>query len=252
MHTNDKLLDSIEKDVARVQLLGSLPSSVAYARGSHSPSDRTTNLPDLSQPDWTVIRRRVRSIRGGKPGVQPGAVNPGITLTPPDFSPESPSSPIRFSDEQQNTHQDAILRILYFHTLLHPGRGYNHAMSSILAPMYLVLVLHEADHDDALQAESDAFWAFGEMLGDVGTFIGLTGGPDDANGVQELLKRFSEQLCWADRELWEELVRTKRVVEGILRLNTLRSIPNLLILHYPTGLSNGYRPYLLGLFPLET
>ncbi len=247
MRSNDRLLDSIEKDVARVQLLASFSSSATSAWESHPSSNCSPSVAELSQPDWTAVQRRVRAIRGDKLGVRPGSVKPEITLSPPDSSFESPSSPSRFS-EQQNKHQDAILRILYFHSLLHPDRGYNQAMSSILAPMYLVLVLHEADHDNALHAESDVFWAFGEMMGDIGGFIGLIGELDDANGVQGLLRQFSEQLCWADRELWEELVCTECRVESILQLSISHSIQNHLILHYPTGLFNGYHPSLLGFF----
>ncbi|KAF8313557.1 rab-GTPase-TBC domain-containing protein [Cantharellus anzutake] len=199
----DRLLEGIEKDVAAMDLQAFFPT---YSGPSSSSWSSPPGRQEISQPHWAAIQCRVRSIRKVKSGPQRNSVQPEITLSLPD-SPLVSSVPpaIENADEPQNSYRDSLLRILYFHALLYPDRGYNQAMSFVLAPLYFVLALHEVDYDNALQAESDVFWAFGEMVGDLGSFIGLVGDLNDTNGVQGVLGRLSERLCWADNGLWEEL-----------------------------------------------
>ena len=79
-------------------------------------------------------------------------------------------------------------------------------MPSLLAPIYFVLATQEDDYDDPYQAEADTFWAFGELIGDVGPVIGAVGEDQGEEGVRGLLRLFSERLKWADEELWVNLV----------------------------------------------
>jgi hypothetical protein len=73
--------------------------------------------------------------------------------------------------------------------------------------------------EEGSHSEADTFWAFGELIGDIGDVIGDPGDWKSFNegipsaaatprGVMGAMQQLSERLRWADTELWLELVCT--------------------------------------------
>ncbi|KAF9504295.1 hypothetical protein BS47DRAFT_693048 [Hydnum rufescens UP504] len=210
---NDRLLDTIFKDVSRTQPMVSFFSSL-MSSGHHQRAQTPANEEDLppmaSRTD--ILVDRLRLLRGTTM-ISPlfPEMAPQIMISMPDSDAydSKHQTPHSLHDmrplESAHSHRNALLRILYFHSLLHPDHPYNQAMPSLLAPLYFVLATQENDYDDSYEAEADTFWAFGELVGDVGSVIGTVDEDQGEEGVRGLLRLFSERLKWADEELWDQL-----------------------------------------------
>ena len=99
---------------------------------------------------------------------------------------------------------------------------YVQGMSELVAPIYYVFS-HSSESD---QAESDTFWAFSTLMGEIGDFYvqdsdgsllehseSISFDPERGSrtGLGATLKRFARQLYWLDAELAYELHKKKEV-----------------------------------------
>lgn len=102
----------------------------------------------------------------------------------------------------------SLLRILFFHSILHPDHLYSQTWPYLLVPIYHIVATEGAESGDPYQAEADAFWAFGELMTDLSPILGNE--ENDGNqGILSYLRSFSDRLKWADEELFQVLVRTR-------------------------------------------
>lgn len=175
-----------------------------------SPTEESTLLPDDFPPltAFESLADRVTAMRHGA-RVQ-AAPPPQIMIVPDDDdqpnplnenSNQQPEPPLTFDVAS------SLTRILYFHASLHPDRLYNQAWPALLSPIYYVVASSGAETGDPYQAEADAFWTFGELLGDIDPVLGSVDRDGTNRGVQNLLDQFSRRLKWADEEFWQVLVR---------------------------------------------
>jgi hypothetical protein len=145
------------------------------------------------------------------------SITPEIRLeSDGDGTPEiSLSAPESLSSLQQNTpttllpskvyhsgsanqkHSSALLRLLYLHTSINPGNHSPH-LPTLLVPLYSVLT-QEIEPQDSAHVEADTFWLFEAMVGEFSVL-------EDEEGGKLWMKKFSERLAWADRDLSASLV----------------------------------------------
>ena len=220
---NDALLDTIAKDVWRTQ--PTIPFFSSSTTVHHSPPteeppqiEGEVDIPKLKSADALANRLRLIRSAGSQtttlvaPEITFSAADSSPPSSPPPLAPKHPTVPKKATIDASTSpfpHRMAMLRILYVHALLHPDQPYNQAMPSLLAPLYLVLAAHQIDDEAIAYAEADAFWAFGELMGDVAPIIGFPGEPEHGeDGVRGLLRTLSSRLKWADEELWDDLVRS--------------------------------------------
>lgn len=172
-----------------------------------SPSEEASTPPDDLPPlsAFDSLAERVATMRRGA-HVQ-AAPPPQIMIVPD--GDDQPSLPSEMPDEQPCAFDvsSSLIRILYFHATLHPDRLYNQAWPALLSPIYYVVASSGAETGDPYQAEADAFWTFGELLGDVDPVLGVIDKDGTDRGVRNLLDQFSRRVKWADDEFWQVLVR---------------------------------------------
>jgi hypothetical protein len=175
-----------------------------------SPSEEASISPDDLPPlvAFESLADRVAAMRRGA-HVQ-AAPPPQIMIVPDgDDQPSSPKGKPAEQPEPPYTFDvsSSLIRILYFHATLHPDRLYNQAWPALLSPIYYVVASSGAETGDPHQAEADAFWTFGELLGDVDPVLGVIDKDGTDRGVRNLLDQFSRRVKWADDEFWQVLVR---------------------------------------------
>lgn len=210
LRPKDQLLDSIAKDVARMQtFISHIDPPTPRAP---SPSDEHGPLSETLPPigAFETLAERVITIKHGPHSVVPIAP-PQIMVfgDDADASPTAPEQPPQPSEPKPSFDVAASLtRVLYFHANLHPDRLYNQAWPALLSPIYYIVASSGAETGDPYQAEADAFWTFGELLGDVDPVLGIIDKDGTDRGVQKLLDSFSRRVRWADEEFWEVLVRS--------------------------------------------
>lgn len=174
-----------------------------------SPSEEASLSPDELPPlaAFGSLADRVNAMRHGS-HVRTAPL-PQIMIVPDDD--DEPSSPNGVLTQQPEPYPvfdvaSSLTRILYFHANLHPDRLYNQAWPALLSPIYYVVASSGAETGDPYQAEADAFWTFGELLGDVDPVLGIIDKDGANRGVQNLLDQLSIRVKWADEEFWQVLV----------------------------------------------
>lgn len=175
-----------------------------------APSPSAEGAEDLAPIEsFEKFNTRIDTLRHGV-HVQPTVPPPQIMIFDNDGSSSSGINPS--PDEEEKYAFDiaaSLTRILYFHANLHPDRIYNQAWPALLSPIYFVVAAHGAETGDPHQAEADAFWTFGELIGDVDPVLGSLDRDGQNPGVQMLLDAFSRRVKWADEEFWDVLVRIR-------------------------------------------
>lgn len=193
---------------AFISLIDTPTPRAASLSGSDSPS--AGDPPPLAA--FESLQVRVTTLRHGPNASNAAPVAPpqimiisddGDAPPSPPEHPKQPSEPAERFDVAAS-----LIRILYFHAILHPDRLYNQAWPALLSPIYYVVASSGAETGDPHQAEADAFWTFGELLGDVDPVLGIIDRDGTDRGVQKLLDTFSRRVKWADEEFWQVLVRS--------------------------------------------
>ena len=94
-------------------------------------------------------------------------------------------------------HSSALLRILFLHASINPANRSPH-VPILLAPLYSVLN-QDTEPEELAHVEADTFWLFEALVAEFSEL-------EDEDGGRFWMKRFSERLAWADRDLGENLV----------------------------------------------
>lgn len=139
---------------------------------------------------------------------------PSLAVT----SPTSPNHPtngqtpsvlvpsVTLPSQTVDLHSDALVRILYVFSLIHPHLEYTQGFSELLAPLYWTYAGQgEPDVHDAEHAEADAFWGFVALMAEVGDVVKGPGegtwGDQAVGGEKDVswaMRRLSKRVQWAD------------------------------------------------------
>ncbi|CED83680.1 GTPase-activating protein [Phaffia rhodozyma] len=177
-----------------------------------STSISSLALPELPPLDFSDLR----ITSNGQPTKEDSST------TPTSISNVAPTVSLLSTVE---LHSDALTRILYIFTLIHPHLAYTQGFAEILAPLYFVYAsasVAEAKAKASIEeyeqaaVEGDTFWAFVGLMAEVGNVVKGPGagiwsqdliviGGVVERDVKWALKRLSDRVKWADLALWEEL-----------------------------------------------
>lgn len=94
-------------------------------------------------------------------------------------------------------HCSAILRLLFIHASINPGKLSPH-IPALLVPLYTAL-LQEIEPEDLAHVEADTFWLFEAIVSEISEL-------DEEEGGQKWMSAFDNVVAWADPELHTDLV----------------------------------------------
>jgi hypothetical protein len=94
-------------------------------------------------------------------------------------------------------HCSAILRLLFIHASINPGKLSPH-IPALLVPLYSAL-LQEVEPEDLAHVEADTFWLFEAIVSEISEL-------DEEEGGQKWMSSFDSVVAWADPELYTDLV----------------------------------------------
>ncbi|KAJ2931324.1 hypothetical protein H1R20_g5651, partial [Candolleomyces eurysporus] len=93
-------------------------------------------------------------------------------------------------------HCSAILRLLFIHASINPGKLSPH-VPAVLVPLYTAL-LQEVEPDELAHVEADTFWLFEAIVSEISEL-------DEEEGGQKWMTKFDNVVAWADPELYGDL-----------------------------------------------
>ncbi|TEB31279.1 hypothetical protein FA13DRAFT_1813970 [Coprinellus micaceus] len=93
-------------------------------------------------------------------------------------------------------HCSAILRLLFIHASINPGKLSPH-IPALLVPLYSAL-LQEVEPEDLAHVEADTFWLFEAIVSEISEL-------DEEEGGQKWMSSFDSVVAWADPELYTDL-----------------------------------------------
>ncbi|KAF5337695.1 hypothetical protein D9611_015015 [Ephemerocybe angulata] len=93
-------------------------------------------------------------------------------------------------------HCSAILRLLFIHASINPGKLSPH-VPALLVPLYSAL-WQEVEPEDLAHVEADTFWLFEAIVSEFSEL-------DEEEGGQKWMASFDSVVAWADPELHENL-----------------------------------------------
>jgi hypothetical protein len=94
-------------------------------------------------------------------------------------------------------HCSVILRLLFIHASINPGKLSPH-VPAVLVPLYTAL-LQEVEPDELAHVEADTFWLFEAIVSEISEL-------DEEEGGQKWMTKFDNVVSWADPELYGDLV----------------------------------------------
>lgn len=146
----------------------------------------SSNLDTRLQSIKTALAANVTPVKKLGSPAKIATVTPGTSVSALDTHPK---------------HRSALLRLLFLHSSLNPANRSPH-LPSLLIPLYAVLSqeVEVEDLEDLAHVEADTFWLFEAIIGE---FAEL----EDEDAGTLWMKRLSDRLAWADRDLFDNLVR---------------------------------------------
>lgn len=187
-----KCLESLD---ARLRLIQDDKSQKRDSTGT--PEIRLEGTPEIRLEGTPEIR-----LEGDDDDNQTAASGSGVAPRPtPSRSSSMPTTLLHArpfaSGNTNQRHTSALLRLLYIHACLNPGKQVPH-IASILVPLYSTLQ-QEIEPVELVHAEADTFWLFEAVMSE------LTELQDEEEGNVWPLK-LSARVAWADDELFGNLV----------------------------------------------
>jgi hypothetical protein len=208
-HSRDNSLEApLSSPSLSIRSNGTIRPSDNGEAASSTPTTPTASTSSLSVSEFSTTKPTTTSL-----DIPASKKKPFKPLPPPSTPSTSP-----------DLHRDALIRILYIFTLLHPHLAYTQGFSELLGPLYFTY----ASQDDDLE-EGDVFWSFVSLMAEVGDVVK---GPGDGSweamrgegdrDVKWALKRFSNRVRWADQLLWDDLVSPDRTTRPLLSSMLMR------------------------------
>ncbi|KAK1224708.1 hypothetical protein PQX77_012381 [Marasmius sp. AFHP31] len=186
--------------VQAMQQLSSIPQNLFHGLDQTPKSLASCPLDDAAPTEVKLrcaknLDLRLKAIREEKRAASETSNVPEIRLENEVPRISIPEAGGVFGDIQER-HSSALLRILFLHSSINPANRSPH-VPILLAPLYSVLN-QEVEHEELAHAEADTFWLFEALVAEFSEL-------EDEDGGRLWMKRFSERLAWADRDLGDNM-----------------------------------------------
>lgn len=177
--------------------------------------------PDIEIDCAFALDERLKTLRENDTSSEAGAgendPTPGIAISDFDEEDDSDSeaqapqtlvhSKLYSFGNAHPTHCSALLRLLFIHASINPGKLSPH-VPAVLVPLYSAL-LQEVEPEELAHAEADTFWLFEAIVSEISEL-------DEDEGGEKWMAAFDRVTAWADPELHADLVST--LAEALVRL----------------------------------
>lgn len=166
--------------------------------------------PDIEIDCAFALDERLKTLRENDTSSEAGAgendPTPGIAISDFDEEDDSDSeaqapqtlvhSKLYSFGNAHPTHCSALLRLLFIHASINPGKLSPH-VPAVLVPLYSAL-LQEVEPEELAHAEADTFWLFEAIVSEISEL-------DEDEGGEKWMAAFDRVTAWADPELHADL-----------------------------------------------